>query len=397
MKKLYYLRIYTLLFLCFFFKEGYCEQITILLEKIDLTENTDKKIFTFKNVTKIANTKEKNQYFILDTPQEVVLAYYPEKKKWYLNNQKLLIQNVTIFSSTENHIVYKDNFYDHSLELLIDNNSLYLLHTTELENYVTSVVVHEVYPEWPDSALEAAAITARTYALHKKIEANKKNKLFHIKNSTEHQKYNGITANERVKKAVLKTENLIISYDNNPILAMYHVCCGGVLPIDCQGYDFIKHPYLKRNKKCTGCEAYKKYLWEATINEEDFCKNIEKIMKIKVKKIKKISHTIKSKSGAIRRIEVLAETRKSKRYPIRLNNKQLRKTLNIKLWQHSSHFKLQKEGDNFKIQGRGQGHHIGLCQRGMFGYSKQGDSAEKILSFYYPGTTIKKYNQTAIN
>lgn len=74
---------------------------------------------------------------------------------------------------------------------------------------------------------------------------------------------------------------------------------------------------------------------------------------------------------------------------ILLNNKDLRKLFNIQLSSYSSCFTVNfNEHFDVEINGRGHGHHIGLCQRGMHGYSKQGLSMEEIIEFYFPNTTI---------
>jgi stage II sporulation protein D len=44
----------------------------------------------------------------------------------------------------------------------------------------------------------------------------------------------------------------------------------------------------------------------------------------------------------------------------------------------------------FVINGRGWGHGVGMSQWGAYGYAKHGVSYEKILSHYYPGTTLSE-------
>jgi stage II sporulation protein D len=38
--------------------------------------------------------------------------------------------------------------------------------------------------------------------------------------------------------------------------------------------------------------------------------------------------------------------------------------------------------------GRGFGHAVGMCQCGAEGMARQGNSAEKILYYYYPGSKL---------
>jgi stage II sporulation protein D len=54
----------------------------------------------------------------------------------------------------------------------------------------------------------------------------------------------------------------------------------------------------------------------------------------------------------------------------------------------SSRFDVERQGDDFAFDGTGFGHGVGLCQRGAIARAAAGDSAESILSFYFPGTTL---------
>lgn len=212
MKKLYCLKIFLLLYFSYFSSKLYSkEEITVLLEAHS-TKNRNESciLFNFKNIQKISNVEEKNQFATFSFPQDVTLEYSLFDHHWYLNKKKLKINNLILSASQEPYIEYKETKYDNAVKIIIQDDIIHLIHTTDLEDYVLSVVVHEIYPEWPDSALEAAAIAARTYAIYKKIEAEKRNKLFHIKSSQEHQRYNGLSENERVKKAVDKTKKKLL-------------------------------------------------------------------------------------------------------------------------------------------------------------------------------------------
>ena len=41
------------------------------------------------------------------------------------------------------------------------------------------------------------------------------------------------------------------------------------------------------------------------------------------------------------------------------------------------------------LSGRGYGHGVGMCQCGAEGMARKGHTAEAILAYYYPGSTIK--------
>jgi stage II sporulation protein D len=54
----------------------------------------------------------------------------------------------------------------------------------------------------------------------------------------------------------------------------------------------------------------------------------------------------------------------------------------------STMFDVHREGQTFVFEGHGFGHGVGLCQTGALARAAAGDTAERILAFYFPGTTL---------
>ncbi len=361
----------------------------MLLKKYSLNDTIPPLLF--KNVEKIGDFDDQENYYVHH--DDFLLTYEKVKHSWYLDDKKLKIRNIFFTPRSQVALLFDNCYYEGEIVIKIDENCIYIINYIDIEAYVASVVSHEVYAGWPAEALKAAAVTARTYAMHKLEESTKRNSLFHIKSSIEHQKYKGLTTDMRIHDAVGQTKGKIIMYQQKPILAMYHVCCGGVIPIECVGFDFQKCPYLKRKKKCTGCEDYKYYHWKNNIKSNIICDKLSCFIGKKVIKIKNIKKATYAKSGTIRRlcleIQIINKNNKKEIIQVLLNNKDLRKIFDIQLSLYSSCFQVNFNNKlDVEINGRGHGHHIGLCQRGMHGYSKQGLSMEKILEFYYPHTTI---------
>lgn len=390
MKEYFYLKNYYLFYLFYFSQHLYCQQtIKVLLDKIPIEKNNN--YLKFEEAIKINDFDDKENYYILN--EECILNYNIEKKSWFLNNRKLKIKNIEISPEKNHYLSFKNNQYEGEIIIHNDDKYIYIINNIDLESYVASVVAKEFYSEWNIEALKTATIIVRTYALYKINESIKSKNTFHIKSSIEHQKYDGLQKDTKIYNAVDQTTGKIICYNNKPILAMYHICCGGVKPIECVGFDFEKCPYLKRKKECVGCRDYKYYFWKNNITGDILCEKLSNLINKQVIKIRKIKKATYAKSGTIRRlyIEVQIINKKNKKEIIMvlLNNKELRKLFNIQLSSQSSCFKVNfNEKFDVEINGRGHGHHIGLCQRGMYGYSKQGLSMEKIIEFYFPNTTI---------
>jgi stage II sporulation protein D len=390
MKKNYYLKIYYLFYLvCFSYYLQAVKNIKVLLHKIPIEQNTN--ILLFENVTKISDYNDPENYH--HTNEQCMLRYNKEKKSWFFNNRKLKIEEIELSCEEGTHLSFKNNKYEGEIILKKDDKYIYIINNIDLERYVASVVAKEFYSEWNYEALKIATIIVRTYALYKIEESEKSKRNFHIKSSIEHQKYDGLKKDIKIWKAVNETKGKIICYKKKPILAMYHICCGGVKPIECVGFDFNKCPYLKRKKECIGCKDYKNYFWKNNLDGTIFCQKLSDLINKKVVGIKKIKKATYAKSGTIRRlsieIQIINHKNKKEIIMVLLNNKDLRKLFNIQLSTYSSCFTINfNDKFDVEINGRGHGHHIGLCQRGMHGYSRQGLSMEEIIEFYFPNTTI---------
>ena len=264
-----------------------------------------------------------------------------------------------------------------------------------MEQYVASVVASEVYGVWPLEALKAAAILARTYVLYKVEEGRKKSKLYHVTATIIDQQYSGHLENEKINDAVMSTKGQVLSWNGKPILAMYHICCGGISPSKCSGIDFDEFPYLKRIDLCHGCKKYQNYSWRLSYSVNELIAALKKNNNLNIIAIKKIKNITYNRSGALRRLIILVdvkEKKKIKTVELVLKNRDVRRLFNINLSSFSPYFTVIFDKKyNIELFGRGQGHHLGLCQRGMHGYIKDGKSHEEILLFYFPGVVVNEY------
>jgi stage II sporulation protein D len=54
----------------------------------------------------------------------------------------------------------------------------------------------------------------------------------------------------------------------------------------------------------------------------------------------------------------------------------------------SNNFTSRQEGEEVVLEGAGQGHGIGLCQRGARALADEGSSFRQILNHYFPNTQL---------
>ncbi|MDP3889487.1 MAG: SpoIID/LytB domain-containing protein [bacterium] len=260
-------------------------------------------------------------------------------------------------------------------------NRTMFINCLDLEDYVFSVLGTESLPGWPLEVQKVFAIICRSYVISMAIRA-KKNKLpYHIKNTNEHQTYSGLHTNALMARAVQDTKGIFLAYKNEPILAMYDVCCGGIIPAHIAGFDFQKAPYLARKYACTYCKGCRAYSWKTELElsaverklKQKFC-NLTKLTNVTVNK--------KDKAGLVR--EVIC---KDKKRTEKLSGRQMRALFSpIK----SFCFEIQKKAHKVIVSGRGFGHHMGLCQWGAREMVRDGWNYRRILSFYYPGIDFKQ-------
>jgi stage II sporulation protein D len=264
--------------------------------------------------------------------------------------------------------------YSGDIDMWRGDGGLYIVNELPLEEYVKDVVAAEVGPDWDMEALKAQAVISRTYAVYQKMMST--DSIYQIASSVIHQVYKGSSPDARIAYAVSQTEREILTFDGKPIEAFYHSTCGGKTenPEEVFGKSY---PYLRSVE--SPCDMSPYSTWEREIPREE----IEKALALHgIEKISIKSHT------STDRVKQLAVRTYSG--VVAVNATDLRKALG---WSRlpSTKFTLSQDGGSFLFKGSGYGHGIGLCQWGALQMALEGKSYREILSFYYPGTTIQKY------
>ncbi len=108
----------------------------------------------------------------------------------------------------------------------VTGGNLNVVNVVDLEDYVKGVLPHEMGGDWPEEALKAQAVCARTYALrtskHRSLYG------FDVCNTTDCQVYNGRSgASDATDRAVDATEGECLYADGKPIEALYFSSDGG--------------------------------------------------------------------------------------------------------------------------------------------------------------------------
>lgn len=315
--------------------------------------------------------------------------------KYEIKDTKLAIQykknTIWINGKSHNvshlHIIPKNGYsginehtYCGSLSLVKNNDRLLMVNHVDLEEYVYAVLKTESWPGWPVEVNKAFAIASRSYALAMIKQANIQKLPYHIKNTNAHQTYQGTHSNQTIRQAIEQTRSICLTYNNEPILAMFDSCCGGVIPAHIDDFDFTKVPYLARTYPCKHCKRCRIYSWQNEFPLPIFNQRIGTILN-KPASFKDLKIAKKDKAGLVKEVHLKGKNSQT------ISGKQLYGAMKeIK----SFCYTVKKKKDTLLFSGRGYGHHIGICQWGAREMVRDGWHYKRILNFYYPGTTLMK-------
>lgn len=300
----------------------------------------------------------------------------------FLNGQALA-EPQCVLTPAKDVFYFEDKPYQGLLLITRDRLGHWLLiNCLDLESYTAAVLGSESWPGWPLEVNKVFAIVSRTYAMAMIMSSRANKRLYHIKNTNQHQTYRGMHADAMLKEAVAQTKGVFIAYKRRPIIAMFDACCGGVIPAHKTGIDFVSAPYLARKYACTFCRGCKVYSWQAQYTTAELEKLLAPDIGAAAKGLLDIRVHKKDSADLVHSVLV-----KSRRATTLVSGKKIYSLLKrVK----SFCYTIRKEGHTVIFKGRGYGHHLGLCQWGAREMVRQGYSYPEIVQYYYPGTTLMR-------
>lgn len=268
--------------------------------------------------------------------------------------------------------------YQGDIELWKGEDGYFLINVVDLEDYVKGVVSSEVGVHWPEEALKAQAVLARTYAVAHIIH-NRTRNFYDVTSSVFHQVYRGEEGTEEVEKAVKETNGQILTYNGQPIMAFYHACSVGKTedPKEVFGREY---PYLKPVEVSSTPSPYT--LWEKKIPY----KLLEKALSLqKISDVKVVSYT---NTDRVKELEF--SDGKNKKV---IKTTEMRRLLQWTTLPSTMIKSIRLEEDGIVFEGSGFGHGVGMCQWCAFQMALEGKNYKEILQYFYPGTEIIKINE----
>ena len=144
-----------------------------------------------------------------------------------INNQRYNpIKEIKVIPNNGGLIQVNNHKYRGEIEIVLEKKLLNVINIIEMEKYLYGVLKKEVSPEWPEEVLRAQAVAARTFALSNMNKFIDKG--YNICATTNSQAYGGFYhEHPATNKAVNDTNGIIITYQGEPINAVYHSDSGG--------------------------------------------------------------------------------------------------------------------------------------------------------------------------
>lgn len=307
-----------------------------------------------------------------------------------------------------------------------------LVNRVPVETYLRGVVPYEIGPNAPETAVQAQAILARTYALRnlRRFQIDG----YELCADTQCQVYEGLTGATAISdRAVAATAGQVLTHSNELIDALYSSTTGGVTAAFEDVWEGTPRPYLRPR-----IDAYPNRVWdlkarsladEATFrafiqvqrgfNEDGWgylrwrkevpLKQLNQNLRDFLKKgqhswagfttIQKLAVTGRSIGGRVQRLQVTTDLG-----VIELTKDEILRAFEAP---NSLLFFVDpivgrepgrpagetspkgKSLTGFLFAGGGLGHGVGLSQTGSYTLSQQGWAAAQILNFYYPNTVLQ--------
>lgn len=253
---------------------------------------------------------------------------------------------------------------------------------SELEEYVLGVVSAEMPASFPLEALKAQAVAARTYELRKMKEVNSGEVLYDVGQAycTEEERRkkwgeNYETYLEKMEEAVSQTEGEIMTYEEEPILAVFHAQSGGHTE-DSENVWVQKIPYLRgvdseEDEGAPGFETEERIpaseVWSKLSQYGDLGVSEEAL---------EFSDAKRSEAGYIQTIQAGKLT---------LEGQEIRTALGLR----STNFTVKRQADAFVFTTKGYGHGAGMSQYGAKALAEEGMDYHEILLHYYTGVSFE--------
>lgn len=263
----------------------------------------------------------------------------------------------------------------------------------DVEDFLLGVIGREMSPDSPREALKAQAVAARSHALYQaSISGNQTYDL--VANLS--QAYLGkVRLHKNIILAIESTRGEVLYYKGKPIPTFFHSSCGGHTETAASVWQTIADPASSMELKlpsavpCPYCARSNDLKWKFELSVP----TLQRLLKQEGHPIgasPAISIAQTAKGGHALTISILGDSGEIKmpadKFRALVGYSNLRSTL----------FQVSRPSlpdgtleDCFVFKGEGHGHGVGLCQYGARIMADQKASYSRILSYYFPQSSIR--------
>jgi stage II sporulation protein D len=316
-------------------------------------------------------------------------------------------RGVAVVNVTENRFAMANGRrYRGRINVIAARSGLTLVNRLGIESYVAGVVGPEIGARRPneEAAVLAQAVVSRSFALRGRGRYESLG--FDAHADVRDQVYNGVAAETpQVWAAVRRTAGQVLRYRGEVIDAYFHSTCGFSTAGVEEAFSTARaRPYLRPVSDASGgghyyCDISPRFRWREEWDGQKlraiFTRTLPAVMPIGgdgLQPIADVEVTRTTSSGRVAELRIVFE-----RGDVRIPGGTVRSVLRPEADRtlSSSAFQLTVTKDGGRVSrlvaaGAGSGHGVGMCQWGAVGRARAGHDYRRILSTYFPGTTLDR-------
>ncbi len=314
------------------------------------------------------------------------------------------------FGAGQFYAGYQDRSFRGELVVTPTTEGMTLVNVVSLEAYLYAVVPSEIPASWPQHALQAQAIAARSYTLANLDRYA--NRGFDVYGSVRSAAYRGVTGEDpRTTEAVAATRGLILVSNGRPLNAVYSANAGGYTESSESVWGFrsglvaVADPLQERRERplppaalaswlesrppaysnTPPYAAPRAYRWRLVVPVESIQERLAHFG-TPVGRVLRIVTRDRGISGRVEAVQVVGDQES-----VTITGDRIRSRLG---GLRSNLFVLEPKLDErgypeaFFFHGGGWGHGVGMSQHGAAGLATAGYTAVQILQHYYPNAVV---------
>jgi stage II sporulation protein D len=283
------------------------------------------------------------------------------------------------FTDRSGFMRIKNRWYRGALDLVTRGETLYVINTVQVEDYLSGLMHGEMPHAFEPEALKAQAVAARSYAVATALERRARGQIFDLSDNTRDQMYPGAhTESEKGGRAVLATANEYLFADAKVLKSFYHAASGGHSELPANVWSSTPEAGASSYKAQLNPWDKGAYAWNLQLSPALFSRYPElgEIVDIQVSRV--------TEGFRVSQIKIVGSLGERE-----MSIQDLESLLGAS-WIKSRKFEILKEAKSWKLRGEGWGHGVGLSQVAANTMAKAGKTHREILEFHYPQASLQK-------